>query len=180
MNLFFLKLKDKYWWNWLFFWFTLLIYILSWIINFEFFTNVWINFINILINQILFVLIIVFFFMFILNILLEKEVIKNKIKNSKNHTKYMFAIIWWILSTWPVYMWYPFLKKLNNHWLNYGHISTFIYARSVKIPFFAVMIFYFWLKYTIIFNITLVILSLIIWIIINLTFNFFDYEKNNS
>ena len=109
--------------------------------------------------------------MFWLNILLEKDIIKNKIKNSKNSTKYIVSIIWWILSTWPVYMWYPFLKQLNEHWLNYGHIATFIYARSVKIQFFAVMILYFWLKYTITFNFVLILLSFFVWILINLLFN---------
>ena len=180
MKLLFLKLKDKYWWNCLFFFLILTIYIISWIIDFNFFINTWEDFIKILINQILLILIIVFLFMFFLNIILEKEVIKEKIKNSKNSTKYLFSIIGWIFSTWPVYMWYPFLKKLKNSWLNYGHIATFIYARAVKIPFFAAMIFYFWLKYTIIFNIVLVFSALIIWILINLIFNFLDYEKNNS
>jgi hypothetical protein len=113
-------------------------------------------------------------------LLLEKEIIKNRIKNAKNSTKYFFSIIWWIFSTWPVYMWYPFLKQLNNHWFNYWHIATFIYARAVKIPFLTVMIFYFWLKYTIIFNIVLIVLALILGILINLIFNYFYYENNNS
>ena len=180
MKLFFLKLKDKYWWNWIFFISILIIYLLSGIYDIHFFINVWKDFVDILVNQILLVLIIVFIFMFLLNILLEKETIKNKIKTSKNSTKYIFSIIWWILSTWPVYMWYPFLKQLKNNWLNYGHITTFIYARAVKIPFLAVMIFYFWLKYTIIFNIVLIFLALIVWVLVNLIFNFIDYEKNNS
>ena len=180
MKLFFLRLKDRYWWNWLFFWIIIFIYLLSWIFSIDFFINTWKDFLNILVNQILLVLIIVFFFMFILNILLEKDVVKDKIKNSKNSTKYLFSIIWWIFSTWPVYMWYPFLKQLKDNWLNYGHIATFIYARAVKIPFLAVMILYFWLKYTIIFNLILIWLSLVVWVLINLIFNFFDYEKNNS
>ena len=180
MKLIFLRLKDKYWSNMIFFMFILIIYLLFWLYDFQLFINVWKNFINIIFSQILLVLIIIFIFMFTLNMLLEKDTIKNKIINSKSSTKYIFSILGWIFSTWPVYMWYPFLKQLNNHWLNYGHISTFIYARAVKIPFFAVMIYYFWLKYTIIFNIILIILSLIVWVLINLIFNFLDYEKNNS
>lgn len=170
MKLLFLKLKEKYWSNWLFFIFILFIYLCFWIYDFDFFISVWKDFLDILINQILLVLVIVFIFMFLLNILLEKDTIKNKIKNSKNWTKYIFSIIWWIFSTWPVYMWYPFLKQLKNNWLNYGHIATFIYARSVKIPFFAVMILYFWLKYTIIFNVVLIFLSIIVWILVNFLF----------
>lgn len=73
MKLLLLKLKDKYWWNWLFFFLILTIYIISWIIDFDFFINTWEDFINILINQILLILIIVFLFMFFLNIILEKN-----------------------------------------------------------------------------------------------------------
>ena len=77
-------------------------------------------------------------------------------------------------------MWYPFLKKLKDHGLNYGHIATFIYARAVKIPFLAVMIYYFGLKYTIIFNLVLIFLAIILGIVINLIFNLYNYEENNS
>lgn len=179
MKLLFLNLKNKYWWNIIFFIFILIIYLSFSLYDFQAFINIWKDFLNILIYQILLVLIIVFLFMFILNLLLAKETIKNKIKNSTNSTKYLFSIIWWIFSTWPVYIWYPFLKQLNNHWLNYGHISTFMYARAVKVPFFTIMIFYFWLKYTMIFNIVLIFLALIIWILINIIFNYIDYEKKS-
>ena len=179
MKSLFLKLKNKFWWGWLFFWIILIMYFLIWLFNFNLFINAWKDFLNVLINEILLVLIIVFIFMFILNILLEKENIKDKIKKSKSSTKYIISIIWWILSTWPSYMWYPFLKQLNDNWLNYGHISTFMYARAVKIQFLLVMIFYFWLKYTIIFNIVLIFLSFISWILINLIFRSLNYEKSH-
>ncbi len=180
MKLFYLKLKDKFWWNWLFLFTVLIIYFLIGFFNFQYFLSVWNLVINIFVKQIFLVLIIVFVFMFILNILLKKDKIKEKIKNSKNSTKYIFSIIWWIFSTGPVYMWYPFLKKLKDNGLNYGHIATFIYARAVKIPFLAVMIFYFGLKYTIIFNLVLMFLAFLIWVLVNLIFNLYDYEKNNS
>jgi hypothetical protein len=57
--------------------------------------------------------------------------------------------------------------------LYYGHIATFIYARAAKIPFLAAMIFYFGLKYTIIFNLVLVFMALLIGILINLIFKKF-------
>lgn len=180
MKLFFLKLNDKYWLNWLFLWIVLLIYIFLGIFSFSSFINIWKDFLSTFVNQILLVLVIVFIFMFVLNLILEKDIIKNKIKNSKSSTKYIFSIIWWIFSTGPVYLWYPFLKQLHDNWLNYWHLASFIYARAVKIPFLIIMIFYFWLKYTIIFNITLVLLALIVWILTNLIFKYFIYENNNS
>jgi len=167
MKLLFLKLKDRFWWNWIFLFIILIMYLIIGFFNFDYFLLVWKEVYNIFIKQILWVLVIVFFLMFILNILLEKEKVKQLIKNSNNFTKYIFSIIWGIFSTGPVYMWYPFLKQLKDHWLHYGHIASFIYARAIKLPFITVMILYFWLKYTIIFNFVLLFLSFILWLFIN-------------
>ena len=180
MKLLFLKLKDKFGWNRLFLFSVLIIYFLTGLFNIQYFLNVWSLVIYIFIKQILFVLFIVFIFMFILNILLKKNKFKEKIKKSTKSTKYIISIIGWIFSTWPVYMWYPVLKKLKESGLSYGHIATFIYARAVKIPLLAAMIFYFGLKYTIIFNLVLIILALLIWILIDLILNKNNYDKNNS
>ena len=168
MKLFFLKLKDRFWWNYLFLFVVLTVYFLTGLFDFDYFLGVWKEVYNIFVKQILVVLLIVFVFMFVLNILLQKDKIKNLIKNSSSTTKYIFSVLGWIFSTGPVYMWYPFLKKLKDHWLHYGHIATFIYARAVKIPFLAAMIFYFGLKYTIIFNLVLVFLALVIGVVVNL------------
>jgi len=167
MKLIILKLKDRFWTNYLFLAIVLIIYLISWIINSKYFINVWLEVYNIITKQILSALIIVFIIMFILNIILEKDKIKELIEKSSNITKYIASIIWWILSTWPVYMWYPLLKKLKHHWLNYWQIAIFIYSRSIKLPFISVMILYFGLKYTIIFNCVLILQSIILWIIIN-------------
>ena len=180
MKLLYLKLKDRFGWNCLFLFAVLIIYFLIGLFNFQYFLNVWYLVINIFIKQILFVLILVFIFMFILNILLQKNHIKDKLKKSKNSTKYFISIIGWIFSTGPVYMWYPLLKKLKNNGLSYGHIATFIYARAVKIPLLVVMVFYFGFKYTVIFNLVLICLASSIWMLIDLIFNKNNYEENNS
>jgi len=180
MKLFFLKLKDKYWFNSLFLFVVLIVYLITGLFDFNYFLWVTKEVYNIFVKQILLVLVIVFVLMFILNILLQKDKVKNLIKNSNSFTKYFFAVIGWIFSTGPVYMWYPFLKQLKDHWLNYGHIASFIYARAVKIPFLTVMIFYFGLKYTVIFNLVLIFLAVVIGLLISLIFNYNNYEKNNS
>lgn len=176
MKLFFLKLKDRYGGNYLFLFVVLIIYTIVWLIDYTYFIRVFHEVVTILVDQILLVLCIVFVMMFILNLVLQKEVIQKKITKAKSSTKYIISILGGIFSTGPVYMRYPFLKKLKDHGLHYGHIVTFIYARSVKIPFLAIMIFYFWLTYTIIFNITLIGLSLLLWIILHFIFNHIYHE----
>ena len=179
MKLWYLKLKDKYWANWLFLFTVLIVYFVFAFVNFDYFLKVGQTFLKIMLFQILPVLAIVFILMFIFNLLLKKEEVKNFVKNSKSFTKYFFAVLGGIFSTWPVYMWYPFLKKLKEHWLSYGHIATFIYARAVKIPLLAAMVFYFGLKYTIVFNLVLIILSVLIWLLVDLIFNENNNENSN-
>ena len=117
--------------------------------------------------------------MFVFNLLLKNDKVKNYIKNAKSTIKYFFAVLGGIFSTGPVYMWYPFLKNLKEYGLSWGHIATFIYARAVKIPLLAAMIFYFGLKYTIIFNTVLIILALLLGLIIDLLFKEYKNENNN-
>jgi len=179
MKLFYLKLKDKFW-NYLFFCIVLLLYLIIAIFDFNYFIICITYFIKTFIKQILPLLFIVYFFIFIFNLLIKNKNIYNKISNSKNTTKYFFVIIFWILSTWPVYMWYPILQKLHKNGLRHEHIATFIYSRAIKIPFLTIMIFYFWIKYTLVFNLTILFLSILSWITINLLFNFINYENNNS
>lgn len=180
MKLLYLKLKDKYGFNYLFLSTVLLLYIIVWLCDFNLFKLIWIDFLKVLLFQMIPVLFIIFSLIFIFNILIEKDYIKEKLQNSNSLVKYLYSIIWWILSTWPVYAWYPFLRQLQTYWLTYGHIASFIYARAIKIPFLAIMIIYFWLKFTVIFNLVLLLLAIFIWITINLIFNFLKYENNNS
>lgn len=148
----------------------IIIYLSIFFINFEYFNKVSISFYNIFIKQIIPSLFVVYIFMFLANLIFEKDFWIKKIKNSKSFVKYLFIVFLWIFSIWPVYLWYPLLKKMQWLWLNYWHIASFTYARAIKIPFFIAMIFYFWFFYSLLFNIALFFFAFLIWIIINLIF----------
>jgi hypothetical protein len=84
------------------------------------------------------------------------------------------------LSSGPVYLWYPLLKQLKEKWLSQWHIATFIYARAIKIPLIPMMIVFFGLKYTIIFNLVLFVLALIIWVLIDFLWNIPETKLKNK
>lgn len=179
MKKYYIKLKDKYWFNYLFLFWVIFLYIFIWLFNINYIIDCLWYFLNIFIKQIIPLLLIVYIFIFIFNIIIKNDYIKNKIEKSSTITKYVIVILLWIISTWPVYMWFPMLKKLHEHGIKYEHIASFIYARAIKIPFLAAMFFYFWIKYTILFNWTILFLAILIWLIINLLSNFINYENNN-
>ncbi len=171
-----LKLKDKLW-NRLFFLITLTIFIIISLFNLDRAKQVIIYFFNLLTKTIIPILFLVYFLIFIFNLLLDNKKIQEKLTNGKSHIKYILVIIWWILSSWPIYMRYPLLKKLKEAWLNRWHIASFIYAKSIKLPLFPIMIYYFWLKYTIIFSFVLLILSIFIWIIIDIINKYINFDN---
>ena len=176
----YLKLKDRLWGNYLFLYSVLILYLIISIFNYEYIKVCIISFLQLFIFQIIPLLFIVYIFIFIFNLIIKNETLAEKISNTSSVVKYIFVILLWIISTWPVYMWYPILKKLHKHWLKYEHIATFIYSRAIKIPFLTIMFFYFWIKYTLLFNLTILVLAILIWVTINLLSNFIQYENNNS
>lgn len=166
----FQKIKDRIGWNWLFLIFILIIFFWIWIFNFSLSKIIFTDFINFFI-KLLPVLFLVYFFIFIFSFVLETKKIKNFLENWWFFTKLFFSVFWWILSSGPLYLWYPLLKDLKNKWLTDGHIASFVYARAIKIPMIFLMISYFSLKFTIIFNVILFFLAFLIWPIFNILIN---------
>ena len=70
---------------------------------------------------------------------------------------WIFAIIGGIISHGPMYAWYPMLTQMRNHGLKDGLLATFMYTRSIKIPFIPIMIDYFGLLFSIILFIYIVL-----------------------
>ncbi len=68
---------------------------------------------------------------------------------------WIIAILGGILSSGPMYVWYPLLKDLKDKGMKTGLIATFLYNRAIKIPLIPIIITYFGLKYSVILLITM-------------------------
>jgi uncharacterized membrane protein YraQ (UPF0718 family) len=64
-----------------------------------------------------------------------------------------------ILSTGPIYMWYPLLNDLQKHGVRNGLVAAFLYARAIKIPLFPMLILYFGSTYTLALTLIILLLS---------------------
>jgi uncharacterized membrane protein YraQ (UPF0718 family) len=85
--------------------------------------------------------------------------------------KWFFVVIGGILSSGPIYMWYPLLADFKKKGLSDGLIACFLYNRAIKIPLIPIAISYFNYKYIIILCITMILASIIQGLIINKLFN---------
>jgi len=91
----------------------------------------------------------------------------SKYLRKKGKIKWFFAIITGIISTGPIYLWYPLLKQLHTKGLNHGLIACFIYNRAIKLPLLPVAILYFSWPYILILCLIIIAASIIQGKIIN-------------
>ena len=89
----------------------------------------------------------------------------------KSRWKWVISVLGGVLSTGPVYMWYPLLRELKKKGLGYGPMASFIYSRAVKIPLIPVLLYYFGLKYTLALICTLILFSFVLGMLMEVVMN---------
>jgi len=108
------------------------------------------------------VFILVFLLMTAFNYLLSPERLKRHMEKFSGIKGLLIAVVGGIISTGPIYMWYPMLRELKRKGIGYGFIATFLYNRAVKLPLIPVMIFYFGLKYTVVLSLVMISVSVLL------------------
>ncbi|MCK4649795.1 hypothetical protein KAT36_01045 [Candidatus Pacearchaeota archaeon] len=151
--------------SWYFLITILLIYLLLFIFRKDLFSSSMNFFYNILL-KIIPIFILVFVLMSLSNYFITPKFVMKHLRE-KGIKKWFFTIIGGILSTGPIYMWYPLLADLKNKGLSYGLIACFLYNRAIKIPLLPIAIFYFGWKYILILSFVMIIASIIQGILIN-------------
>jgi len=139
-------------------------------IAFFFFKNdifyVIINHLIQILTEVLPVFFIIFLLMTLSDYFISPEfILKHTGKGRKR--KWLFAIVGGILSTGPVYMWYPLLADLKGKVLDEGMVACFLYNRAIKIPLLPIAVLYFSLSYILILCFIMIIASILQGFIIN-------------
>lgn len=114
-------------------------------------------------------LFLVFLLIYIFNLLFGREFIKKYLSQEIGAKKYFLAIALGIVSSGPIYAWYPLLADFKEEGMNNGLIAAFLYARSIKPPLIPLMVVYFSLPLVIV----IVVLTLAFSILNGLIVNFF-------
>ena len=112
------------------------------------------------------VLIIIFILMVIIDCLVSPQKLVKYIGKSAGIKRWVIAVVTGIISTGPIYLWYPLLSELKNEGVSYGFIASFLYNRAIKIPLLPLMILYFGLAYVIVLTVVMIIMSIIQGLII--------------
>ncbi|MBW2965979.1 hypothetical protein KY342_02640 [Candidatus Woesearchaeota archaeon] len=151
--------------TWYFFIAMLIIYLFLFLIREDLFTSS-ISFFYSIILKIIPIFILVFILMAITNYFITPKFVMKHL-GEKGVKKWFYIIVGGILSTGPIYMWYPLLADLRDKGLSYGLIACFLYNRAIKIPLLPIAIFYFGWKYILVLSIVMIFVSVIQGIMIN-------------
>jgi len=101
----------------------------------------------------------VFILMVLTNYFIQPKTLVKYIGKESGIKGWLISIITGIISTGPIYLWYPLLNDLQKHGVRNGLLATFLYNRAVKIPLLPVLILYFGLTYSIVLSIVMMITS---------------------
>lgn len=154
-------------------WYFLMIVLIIYLIFLIFKKDIFILSINFFINifvKIIPIFILVFVLMVLNNYYITPKFIMKHLKE-KGIKKWFFVIIGGMLSTGPIYMWYPLLKDLKEKGLGYGLIACFLYNRAIKIPFLPMALIYFSWQYVLVLTVVMIFMSVIQGLIIDKLIN---------
>ncbi len=147
-----------------------IIVIVTYLISAVFNTTLVLNSLNTFISliiSILPILVLVFLLMFISNLFLSSKRITKILGHESGVKGYIFSVIFGILSSGPIYMWYPLLSDLRDKGVKNSLIVIFLYNRAVKIPILPMMIYYFGSLFVLILTIYMIIFSIINGLIVD-------------
>ncbi len=115
---------------------------------------------NNIIVEILPILLIVYASMAAFNFIPEEK-LKKSIAKTEGFFQYLIMALLGTFSHGPIYAWYPLLSDLNKRGLTYGSIGTYLFSKGIKLTLLPLMFYYFGVKLTILFSLTLFILSFV-------------------
>jgi len=151
--------------SWYFLIAIILIYIFVLIFNQEIYLKS-LDFFNKIIYKIIPIFILVFVLMSLSNYFITPKFVMKHLRE-KGIKKWFYVIVGGIISSGPIYMWYPLLADLKHKGLSYGLIVCFLYNRAIKIPLIPLAIIYFSWQYILILTSVMIFMSVIQGILIN-------------
>ncbi len=141
-------------------WFTIgvgIVYLVIFIINSNTFIKS-LKFLLSLLAKIVPIFFLVFILMAIVNFFIKPQKLKQFFEKKKK-LKWVLTILLGILSTGPIYMWYPLLADLKEKGMGYGLMACFLYNRAIKIPLLPLMFLYFSWRYIVLLLLLMIIVS---------------------
>lgn len=151
--------------SWYFLIVVIMSYVLLWAINPGLFSES-LHFFYKIIIKIIPIFLLVFALMTLTNYFITPQFVMKHLK-VKGVKKWFYVIVGGILSTGPIYMWYPLLAEFKSKGLGDGLVACFLYNRAIKVPLLPFAIYYFGWSFVIVLTAVMIFVSVIQGIIID-------------
>ncbi len=161
-----MKRSEKSYSGWWFLLVVVVIYVVVFLIKPEFLMPS-LNFFLSIIKKVIPVFVLVFILLVLVNCLVKPEWLIKHMGKGSGWKGWLFALLGGIVSTGPIYMWYPLLNDLQKKGARDGLLATFLYNRAIKPALLPLMVFYFGVAYVIILTVVMLIVSLLQGMLIN-------------
>lgn len=112
--------------------------------------------------QIIPVLVIVFFLLFLADLFIQPKKVAKYLGSESGVTGWLVAIAGGIISSGPIYVWFPFLAEMREKGMKTGLAATFLYNRAVKVPLLPLMIYYFGFAFTVVLTVYMILFSVVV------------------
>jgi uncharacterized membrane protein YraQ (UPF0718 family) len=113
------------------------------------------------------IFILIYVLLVLINYFVKPQQLAKHLGEGSGIKGWAIAIAAGILSSGPIYMWYPLLNEMQKHGVRNGLIAAFLYNRAVKPALLPLIIYYFGLKFTVVLTIVMIGISVIQGIIID-------------
>ena len=107
------------------------------------------------------VFILVFALLVVINYAIKPKSIVKHFGKKAGAKGWVWSVLGGIISTGPIYLWYPLLNEMQKHKVRNGYIATFLYNRAIKPALLPLFIFYFGIIYTIVLTVVMLFASII-------------------
>lgn len=98
-------------------------------------------------------MLLVFAIMFLMNYYIEPKKLSKFMGKKCGVEGWLIAMVAGVISTGPIYLWYPLLNDMQREGVRDGIIAAFLYSRAVKLPLLMIMVSYFGLAFTVLLNV---------------------------
>jgi len=165
------KILEKVSPKWIFLTAVLVLYLVLLFVNFSLAKEAFTGFLQ-LFKKIIPIFVLVFAFMFFSGVFFGPKKISRFVGERAGLKGWLISIVGGILSSGPIYMWYPLLADLKEKGMKNPFIVAFLYNRAVKIPLLPMMIFYFGLPFVLTLTFYMILFSVINGVLVEKLLNF--------
>jgi len=97
----------------------------------------------------------------LINYFLKPKIIMKYFGKNSGLKGWVLAVISGVVSHGPLYAWYPMIDELRKDGLKDSLLITFMFTRTIKIPYIPILIDYFGLLFTVILFINILIAGIL-------------------